>query len=65
MDFSRSNSLTIRQAAWLLGCGEAGVWRAVRTGVLPTVAGRGRGGVRVPVCAVARLVESPERGARR
>ncbi|GAA3847022.1 hypothetical protein GCM10022243_11400 [Saccharothrix violaceirubra] len=64
MELSRSNSLTIRQAAWLLGCGEAGVWRAVRTGLLPTVAGRG-GVIRVPACAVARLVESPERGVRR
>lgn len=63
MNFSRTNLLSIQQVAWLVGCSEASVCRAIRVGLLPVVWRRGR--VLVPTQAIAHLADSPVSGDRR
>jgi hypothetical protein len=57
MKFSRSNLISIGQVAWLTGCSEASVCRAIRVGVLPVVWRQGR--IMVPACIVAHLADRP------
>lgn len=51
---------TVREAAWILGVHPSKVWRAIRTGALPTTRRRSR--LVVPAYALARLLSDQSDG---
>lgn len=50
----------VREAAWILGVDQSKVWRAIRTGVLPTT--RRRSQLVVPAHALTRLLADQSDG---
>jgi hypothetical protein len=57
-----STHYTVREAAWILGVSPSKLWRAIRTGALPTVQRRAR--LVVPAYALARVLADAGRPTR-